>query len=114
MSRSGRAAIIVLDGVGIGEAPDAAKYGDVGSNTLGNVARAVGGLALPNLERAGLGCIAPLEGVATPCTPTGAYGLLVPASSGKDSTAGHWEIAGVHLAKPFPTYPRGFPNDVID
>ena len=108
-----RAAIIVLDGVGIGEAPDAAFYGDVGSNTLGNLSRAVGGLRLPNLQRAGLGSIAPLEGVAVVSKPTGAHGLLVPASAGKDSTAGHWEIAGVHLKKPFPTYPRGFPKDLI-
>lgn len=109
-----RAAIIVLDGVGIGEAPDAAKYGDVGSNTLGNLARAVGGLRLPNLERAGLGCIAPLEGVAAIHHPSAAYGVMVPASAGKDSTAGHWEIAGVHLRRPFPTYPNGFPQDVLD
>jgi len=108
-----RAVIIVLDGVGIGQAPDAALYGDVGSNTLGNLARAVGGLRLPNLERAGLGSIAPLKGVAVVSKPTGAHGLLVPASAGKDSTTGHWEIAGVHLKKPFPTYPRGFPKDVL-
>jgi phosphopentomutase len=109
-----RAAIIVLDGVGIGEAPDAAQYGDVGSNTLGNLARAVGGLGLPNLQRAGLGCIAPLDGVPPTKTPSAAHGMLVPASAGKDSTAGHWEIAGVHLRRPFPTYPDGFPPDVID
>jgi phosphopentomutase len=108
-----RAAIIVLDGVGIGEAPDAAAYGDVGSNTLGNLARAVGGLRLPNLEKAGLGCIAPLTGVARVASPTAAHGMLVPASAGKDSTTGHWEIAGVHLARPFPTYPRGFPDAVL-
>ena len=111
MSR--RAAIIVLDGVGIGEAPDAAKYGDVGSNTLGNVARAIGGMNLPNLERAGLGRIARLQGVASGRTPESAYGMMVPASAGKDSTAGHWEIAGLHLDKPFPTYPKGFPSDVL-
>jgi phosphopentomutase len=106
--------IIVLDGVGIGEAPDAAKYGDAGSNTLGNLARAVGGLRLPNLERAGLGCIAPLHGVAAVTQPSAAYGVMVPASAGKDSTAGHWEIAGVQLRRPFPTYPNGFPRDVLD
>jgi phosphopentomutase len=109
-----RAAIIVLDGVGIGEAPDAATYGDVGSNTLGNLARAVGGLRLPNLQRAGLGCIAPLEGVPPTQTPSAAHGMLVPASAGKDSTAGHWEIAGVRLLRPFPTYPDGFPPDVVN
>ena len=108
-----RAAIIVLDGVGIGAAPDAAKYGDVGSHTLGNVARAVGGLSLPNLEAAGLGCIAPLDGLRRVPQPTAAHGLLEPKSPGKDSTTGHWELAGLRLAQPFPTYPNGFPADVI-
>ncbi len=109
-----RAAIIVLDGVGIGEAPDAARYGDTGSNTLGNVSRVEGGLRVPNLEAAGLGCIAPLAGVQAVASPRGAYGMLVPASAGKDSTTGHWEIAGVHLAQPFPTYPAGFPAEVLE
>ena len=109
-----RAAIIVLDGVGAGEAPDAAAYGDVGSNTLGNLARAVGGLHVPNLERAGLGRITPLLGVRPTETPSAAQGLLTPRSAGKDSTTGHWEIAGVHLAKAFPTYPNGFPREVLD
>jgi len=108
-----RAAILVLDGVGIGAAPDAAAYGDAGSNTLGNVAHAVGGLELPNLERAGLGRIANLEGVRQVPSPTAAHGLLEPASAGKDSTTGHWELAGVRLAAPFPTYPGGFPADLI-
>jgi phosphopentomutase len=111
MSR--RAAIIVLDGVGIGEAPDAAHYGDVGSNTLGNVARAVGGMDLRNLEHAGLGNIASLAGMSPAAPPAGAWGLMIPNSAGKDSTTGHWEIAGVQLARPFPTYPHGFPADVI-
>ena len=109
-----RAAIVVLDGVGIGEAPDADAYGDGGSNTLGNLARAEGGLRLPNLERAGLGCIAPLAGVRAVERPTAAHGLLVPRSAGKDSTTGHWEIAGVHLPRAFPTYPDGFPHAVLD
>jgi len=108
-----RAAIIVLDGVGIGEASDAAKYGDVGSNTLGNLARAVGGMMLPNLQRAGLGNIAPLQGVAPAAGPTAAWGLMQPRSAGKDSTTGHWEIAGIHLARPFPTYANGFPKEVV-
>jgi phosphopentomutase len=111
MSR--RAAIIVLDGVGIGAAPDAESYGDAGSNTLGNLAQTIGGLRLPNLERAGLGRIAPLEGVRSPDHTTGAYGLMVPASAGKDSTTGHWEIAGIHLTKAFPTYPNGFPVQLL-
>jgi len=109
-----RAAIVVLDGVGIGAAPDAAAYGDEGSDTLGNLARAVGGLTLPNLAAAGLGNIAPLQGVAFADPATGAWGKMLPASAGKDSTTGHWEIAGVHLTRPFPTYPNGFPPDVID
>ena len=108
-----RAIILVLDGVGIGEAPDAAAYGDGGSDTLGNTARAVGGLALPNLARAGLGRIAPLVGVEVVTSPQGAWGLMEPRSAGKDSTAGHWEIAGVHLEQPFPTYPEGFPAEVV-
>lgn len=111
---SARAIILVLDGVGIGAAHDAAAYGDVGSDTLGNLARAVGGLDLPNLQRAGLGNIAPLEGVPPAAAPRAAWGSMQPASAGKDSTTGHWEIAGVHLAKPFPTYPAGFPREVLD
>ena len=111
--RARRAIILVLDGVGIGEAPDADAYGDVGSDTLGNVARSVGGLRVPNLAAAGLGNIAPLDGVPPAPRPRGAWGLMQPKSAGKDSTAGHWEIAGLHLARPFPTYPRGFPPEVI-
>ncbi len=109
-----RAVILVLDGVGIGAAHDVASYGDEGSDTLGNLARAVGGLQLPNLAAAGLGNIAPLAGVAPAASPRGAWGLMEPRSAGKDSTTGHWEIAGVHLAQPFPTYPEGFPPSVLD
>jgi phosphopentomutase len=111
---SKRATIIVLDGVGIGAAPDAAAYGDVGSNTLGNLSRAVGGMQLPNLQRAGLGNIAPLAGVAPERNALGAWGLMVPRSAGKDSTTGHWEIAGVQLVRPFPTYPDGFPPEIVN
>jgi phosphopentomutase len=109
-----RAVILVLDGVGIGEAPDAGRYGDVGSDTLGHVCRAVPDIALPNLQRAGLGNIRPLEHVPAAESPVGAWGVMQPASAGKDSTTGHWEIAGVHLARPFPTYPEGFPGEVIE
>jgi len=108
-----RAAIVVLDGVGAGAAPDAAAYGDVGSDTLGNVARAVGGLSLPALERLGLGNAIPVQGVAPRADARGAWGLMLPRSAGKDSTTGHWEIAGLHLERPFPTYPRGFPPEVV-
>ncbi len=109
-----RAAIIVLDGVGIGAAPDASAYGDAGSNTLGNTARAVGGMLLPNLERAGLGNIADIDGVLPAEHPLAAWSLLQPRSAGKDSTTGHWEIAGVCLSHAFPTYPAGFPHSVVD
>jgi phosphopentomutase len=109
-----RAVIIILDGVGIGAAPDAAEYGDTGSDTLGNVARSCGGLRLPRLERFGLGNIREIEGIARRGDAAGAWGTMRPASAGKDSTAGHWEIAGVHLERPFPTYPRGFPSELIE
>jgi phosphopentomutase len=109
-----RAAIIVLDGVGVGPAHDAADYGDGGSNTLGNVARAVGGLSVPRLETLGLGRCAELAGVAPVPAPTAAHGVCEPASPGKDSTTGHWEICGLLLEAPFPTYPRGFPSQVVD
>jgi phosphopentomutase len=108
-----RAAIVVLDGVGIGAAPDAAAYGDSGSNTLAHVAQAVGGMDLPNLAAAGLGNIAPLAGVWPSAAPRGAWGSMIPRSAGKDSTTGHWEIAGLHITRAFPTYPGGFPADVI-
>ena len=109
-----RAAIIVLDGLGIGAAHDTAAYGDAGSDTLGNVARAVGGLALPNLEALGLGRCAPLAGVAPTERPRAAFGVAEPASAGKDSTTGHWELCGLLVATPFPTYPNGFPPEVIE
>jgi phosphopentomutase len=109
-----RAIILVLDGVGVGEAPDATAYGDSGSDTLGNVARACGGLKLPWLERFGLGNIRQLEGLKRRGDAVGAWGAMRPASAGKDSTSGHWEIAGVHLERPFPTFPNGFPREIIE
>ncbi|HEX2250340.1 MAG TPA: phosphopentomutase [Gemmatimonadales bacterium] len=108
-----RAAIIVLDGLGIGTAHDSSFYGDEGSNTLGNVARAVGGLSLPQLEALGLGRCAPLDGVAPTRNPAAAFGVCQPASPGKDSTTGHWEICGLVLDRPFPTYANGFPSSII-
>ena len=112
MTASGRVALIVLDGVGYGTCPDQARYGDAGSDTLGNIARAVGGLRLPTLERLGLGCARPLVGMR--CEgPTAAHGVAVPRSAGKDSTTGHWELCGVVVDRPFPTYPNGFPGEVI-
>ena len=109
-----RAAIIVLDGLGIGAAPDTAAYGDAGSDTLGNVARAVGGLRLPNLEKLGVGKIRPIAGLNANAAAGAAYGLALPASAGKDSTTGHWEICGVLLKKAFRTYPQGFPQPLLD
>ena len=99
----------MLDGLGIGPAPDTEAYGDSGSDTLGNVARGVGGLRLPNLERLGLGRCAPLSGVEPVADPAAAWGTAIPACAGKDSTAGHWELCGLTLAHPFRTYPNGFP-----
>ncbi|MDD2235204.1 MAG: phosphopentomutase [Desulfitobacteriaceae bacterium] len=108
-----RVIIIVLDSVGIGELPDAAFYGDSGSNTLGNIARDRGGLNLPNLEDLGLGNIAPLLGVSPAKKPAGNYGKMAELSAGKDTITGHWELAGVVLEKAFPTFPAGFPADFI-
>jgi phosphopentomutase len=109
-----RAVILILDGVGIGAAPDASDYGDSGSDTLGNVARACGGLKLPRLERLGIGNIRSLDGISPRGDAAGAWGTMRPASAGKDSTAGHWEIAGVHIDRPFPTFPNGFPRELIE
>jgi phosphopentomutase len=114
MHKINRVVVIVLDGVGAGEAPDAAAYGDTGSNSLSNTAKAVGGLCLPNMERMGFGHITPMEGVR-PILPTqGAYGKMKPISAGKDSVTGHWELMGVYLSIPFPTYPNGFPPEVLN
>ena len=103
---------IVLDSVGIGAMPDAAHFGDEGSDTLGNIARQRR-LSLPNLLNLGLGNIKPLDGLAPVDHPTGAYGKCTLASPGKDTTTGHWEMAGILLEKPFPVYSRGFPPEVI-
>ena len=104
---------IVLDSVGIGEMPDAAAYGDVGSDTLGNIARQRT-LNLPNLASLGLGNIKPLPHVGPVEHPQAAYGRCALASPGKDTTTGHWEMAGIHLEKPFPLYPNGFPPEIMD
>lgn len=104
---------IILDGVGIGAQPDADRYGDVGSHTLGHVCAAAGP-RLPHLTRLGLGCIAPLEGVPPVAQSLADYGKMREVSAGKDSTTGHWELAGLSLDRPFPTYPDGFPDDLLD
>jgi phosphopentomutase len=106
--------VIVLDAVGAGELPDAEEYGDVGSNTLGNVARAVGGLDLPNLEALGLGNIMELEGCPPQPGAPAVAGRLLERSKGKDTTTGHWEQMGIVTPTAFPTYPHGFPDEVID
>src|SRR5579864_4253919 len=104
---------IVLDSVGIGEMPDSPDYGDAGSDTLGHIARARK-LHLPNLCRLGLANIKPLAGLEPAQAPAGAFGRCTLASPGKDTTTGHWEMAGIHLDKPFPVYPRGFPHEIMD
>jgi phosphopentomutase len=109
-----RACVIVLDAVGAGELPDADQYGDEGSDTLGNVAKAVGGLDLPTMEALGLGNVEPLDGCPPQPGAPAVAGRLVERSKGKDTTTGHWELMGVVTAQPFPTYPHGFPHDVID
>ena len=109
-----RVIIIVLDGVGIGELPDAAKFNDQGSNTLGNLAKVVGGLNLPNLQKMGLGNIAPIQGVESTNPALASYGKMAELSAGKDTTVGHWELAGIISTKPFPVYPTGFPKSIID
>ena len=104
---------IVLDSVGIGEMPDAAQYGDAGSDTLGNLARRRP-LSLPNLCRLGLANIKPLANLKPVAGPLGCFGRCALASPGKDTTTGHWEMAGVRLERPFPLYPNGFPRQIMD
>jgi phosphopentomutase len=112
VTSASRAFVIVLDSVGIGALPDAAAYGDEGSYTLGHIAERVT-LRVPHLETLGLGRIAPLRGIAAAGQPRGAFGRMAEASAGKDSVTGHWELAGLVLDRPFPTFPHGFPGDLI-
>ncbi|MBN2547575.1 MAG: phosphopentomutase [Anaerolineales bacterium] len=114
MSVLQRIIVIVLDGVGAGEAPDAHAYGDEGSNSLANTARAIGGLKMPHMMELGLGYITPILGVPPVDSPKGAYGKMQPQSAGKDTISGHWELMGIHLPTPLPTYPEGFPPEVIE
>ncbi len=113
MSRFSRVILIVLDSVGIGELPDAHRYADEGSDTLGNICRDAD-VSLPMLQSLGLGNIRPLRGVPPAVAPRASYGRMAESSPGKDSVTGHWEIAGVVLDRPFPTFPAGFPPEVID
>jgi len=105
--------LVVLDGVGAGENPDAAAYGDAGASSLEHCAQAVGGLSLPNLGRIGIGNITPILGTPPADHVLGAYGRMSEMGAGKDSTTGHWEMTGVVLQKPLPTYPHGFPSDLV-
>ncbi|MGE5487846.1 MAG: phosphopentomutase [bacterium] len=110
--RFGRVILLVLDSAGIGEMPDAAEYGDAGSDTLGNIARARP-MRLENLAALGLGNIRPLAGIGPAAAPAACYGRAALASPGKDTTTGHWEMAGIILERPFPVYPNGFPADLL-
>jgi len=109
-----RVILIILDSVGIGELPDAKEYKDEGSNTLSNIIKAFGSIALPNLEAMGLGLIQGVEGLQKVKKPIASCGRMAEASKGKDTVAGHWEIAGLIIDKPFPTYPDGFPKQILD
>jgi phosphopentomutase len=106
--------ITVLDGVGVGEMPDAKNYSDEGSNTLGNMAKVLGGLNLPNFEKIGLGNIIPIEGIVPQKNPLASFGKLAEVSLGKDSTTGHWELGGLKVEIEFPFYPNGFPKELVD
>jgi phosphopentomutase len=114
MSDVDRVAVVILDGVGVGALPDAADFGDEGSNSVGNTSRAVGGLALPHMGQLGLGNLTDIVGVPPVSDTLGAYGRLSEKSSGKDSTVGHWELTGVVSPRPLPTYPDGFPQELIE
>lgn len=106
--------LIILDGVGIGELPDAAEFDDSGSNTLGNLAKRLEGLNLPNLEGAGLGNIGPVKGIREVNLPKASHGKMAELSPGKDSTSGHWEMMGCLVDRPFPLFPDGFPDEIIE
>lgn len=114
MMNINRVIVIVLDSVGVGEMPDAADFGDTGANTLAHVAQHKNGLNLPNMQKMGLGNIIPIQGVPPTKTPTAAYGIMKEASASKDTMAGHWEMMGLIVDKPFPTYPDGFPKEIMD
>jgi phosphopentomutase len=108
-----RVILLVMDSVGAGATPDADRYGDAGSNTLAHVAEAVGGADLPMMAGLGLGNLVPMRGVAPAVTPRGAFGRMAEASAGKDTAIGHWELAGLRIDRPFPTFPDGFPEQIL-
>jgi len=109
-----RCIILVIDACGVGELPDAADYGDIGSATIPNVAKAAGGLNMPNCQKLGLGNIVEIEGVPPAEKPSGCFGKMTERAAGKDSTSGHWEMAGVVIESPFPTFPDGFPQSIVE
>ncbi|HLB39203.1 MAG TPA: phosphopentomutase [Actinomycetota bacterium] len=109
-----RVCVLVCDSWGVGDAPDAAAYGDAGSDTIGNTARSVGGLRVPTLESMGLGLLSDIPGVAPRADVGTAHGRATEISAGKDTTTGHWEMMGIRLGEPFPLYPKGFPSEVIE
>ena len=109
-----RVIIVVIDSLGIGALPDAGEYGDRGSDTLGNVSRALGGISLPTLESLGLGNIKGVSSISPVDAPLASYGRMAEASKGKDTATGHWEMAGIITKRPFPTYPEGLPEDILD
>ncbi len=114
LGRVPRVLLLVCDSFGVGDAPDAEAYGDAGSDTLGNCADAVGGIVAPNLGALGLGLLTRIEGVEPRAVPGSAHGRLTERSAGKDTTTGHWEIAGIVLDRPFPLYPKGFPPEIME
>lgn len=114
MSNINRVILIVLDSVGVGELPDAANYGDIGSNTLGNIVKVSGGIEIPNLCRLGIGKIAGIDYLPVPQSIEGSYARMEEVSQGKDTITGHWEMAGIQLEYPFPTYPQGFSKGILE
>src|SRR5690625_2494716 len=113
MNRFKRVFLIILDSVGIGEAPDAKEYNDVGADTLGNIAAHIGGIHLPHLQSLGLGNLKSAKGLHPVAAPLAHYTKMIEASVGKDTMTGHWELMGLHVTKPFQTFPTGFPEELI-
>ncbi len=101
--------VVVMDSVGIGEAPDAGEFGDQGADTLGHIAEKMNGLHVPNLEKLGLGMIKEAQGISTVSSPAASYGIMEEASQSKDTMTGHWEMMGLYIGEPFQTFPEGFP-----
>src|SRR5690554_6727210 len=109
-----RICVIVLDSVGVGELPDAGRFGDAGAHTLGHIAEQAPTLSLPNLQRLGLGNIIPIDGIPKVDSPLASYGKMAEVSEGKDTMTGHWELMGLKITTPFHTYPEGFPQAFIE